>query len=188
MIVFTAVAYDKPVQNTIEIDESLFAKIAKGESASFERLYLLCKDVVFSYTLSTLRNPYDADDAASEVFLKIRSAAHLYKPSGKPMAWIFTITRNVCLMKLREQKKYSELNDIAAGQGFDIIPDIEDRLVLETSLKILGENEMKIIMLHAVAGMKHREIADLLNKPLSTVLSRYNRGIKKLRKELEKAL
>ena len=91
-------------------------------------------------------------------------------------------------MKLREQKKYSELNDIAAGQGFDIIPDIEDRLVLETSLKILGEDEMKIIMLHAVASMKHREIADLLNKPLSTVLSRYNRGIKKLRKELEKAL
>lgn len=188
MIVFTAVAYDKPVQSTIEIDEALFPRIAEGESGAFECLYLLCKDAVFSYTLSILRNTCDADDAVSDVFLKIRGAAHLYKPSGKPLAWIFTIARNVCLMKLRENKKYTELKDDSPEKGLDRISDAEDRAVLEAAFKILSGDEIKIIILHAVSGMKHREIASLFGLPVSTVLSRYNRGIKKLRKELENAL
>ena len=40
-------------------------------------------------------------------------------------------------------------------------------------------------MLHAVSGLKHREVGELLGLPLSTVLSKYNRGIKKLRGQLE---
>ena len=61
----------------------------------------------------------------------------------------------------------------------------EDRLTLEKAFTILPENTCRIIMLHAISGMKHREIAELLNMPLSTILSKYNRGIKKLQSELE---
>jgi RNA polymerase sigma-70 factor (ECF subfamily) len=43
-------------------------------------------------------------------------------------------------------------------------------------------------MLHAESGMKHREIASLLDMPISTVLSKYNRGIKRLQTELERML
>ena len=47
------------------------------------------------------------------------------------------------------------------------------------------EEERQIILLHAVSGLKHREIAELLEKPLSTVLSKYNRGLKKMKIQLE---
>jgi RNA polymerase sigma-70 factor (ECF subfamily) len=43
-------------------------------------------------------------------------------------------------------------------------------------------------MLHAVSGLKHREIAEIYNMPLATVLSKYNRSIKKLQKALEDKL
>ena len=49
----------------------------------------------------------------------------------------------------------------------------------------LDDTERQVILLHAVAGLKHREIAELLKCPLSTVLSKYNRGLKKARKQLE---
>ena len=48
-------------------------------------------------------------------------------------------------------------------------------------MEALNDDERQIIMLHAVCGFKHREIAELLNKPLSTVLSKYRRGLKKLK-------
>ena len=47
-------------------------------------------------------------------------------------------------------------------------------------MKSLNEEEREVISLHVVSGFKHREIAALLQKPLSTILSKYNRAIKKL--------
>jgi len=65
---------------------------------------------------------------------------------------------------------------------------LADRMTLEKAFAVLPEDSCRIIMLHAVSGMKHREIAELLNMPISTVLSKYNRGIKKLQTELERML
>ena len=61
----------------------------------------------------------------------------------------------------------------------------EDRQLLQQALAGLGEEERRIILLHAVAGLKHREIAQLLEKPLSTVLSKYHRGLGKLRSRMK---
>ena len=51
----------------------------------------------------------------------------------------------------------------------------------QDALAILGDQERKIVMLHAISGLKHREIAELLELPLATVLSKYHRALKKLR-------
>ena len=59
---------------------------------------------------------------------------------------------------------------------------VEDRLIVRQMLSALDENERQIVSLHAVAGLKHREIASMLDMPLATVLSKYNRSIKKLQK------
>jgi RNA polymerase sigma-70 factor (ECF subfamily) len=68
--------------------------------------------------------------------------------------------------------------------GFSVIQNVEDRIVLEGAFQVLNDEERSIVLLHAVSGMKHKEIASILNKPLSTVLSKYNRAIKKLNQEL----
>ena len=71
------------------------------------------------------------------------------------------------------------------GEGWNAIPagepgvSAEDRLLLQEGLGRLGEEERYILLLHA-GGLKHREIAALLELPLSTVLSKYHRGLKKL--------
>ncbi|MDD3369475.1 MAG: RNA polymerase sigma factor [Lachnospiraceae bacterium] len=181
-------AYDEPPQTEpVEIDETLFARIGNGEPDAFCELYYQTQNIIYSYTLSLLRNQCDAEDTLQETYLKIRSAAHLYRPFGKPMAWIFTIARNVCLMKFRQQKHLSAMNieNVPEPLDFSQIEDREDRVVLETAFTVLTEEEVRIIVLHAVSGLKHREISSLLELPLSTVLSKYNRGIKKLRKQLE---
>lgn len=59
------------------------------------------------------------------------------------------------------------------------------RHVLRAALSVLSEQERQVVMLHAVTGLKHREIAQLLELPLATVLSKYRRALKKLNLLLE---
>ena len=57
----------------------------------------------------------------------------------------------------------------------------EDRLTLQALLEQLEDQEREIVTLHALTGLKHREIAALLEIPLATVLSKYSRALKKLK-------
>ena len=90
-------------------------------------------------------------------------------------------------MKLRSQKRYADIPDYE----WDAIADdnaefgSEDRMVLKAALTNLNSEESQIVLLHAVSGLKHREIAEMLDMPLATVLSKYNRSIKKLQKMFE---
>ena len=59
-----------------------------------------------------------------------------------------------------------------------------DKVVLHAALHILKEEERQIVLLHTAAGLKHREIAADLGMPLATVLSKYNRAMKKLKNHL----
>ncbi len=187
MLVFAALTEGRP---TIPIDETLFVRIAEGEKEAFETLYTQSSSAVYAYALSILHNQEDAEDAMQETYLKIRGAAHLYQAKGRPMAWIFTIARNICLMKFRQQqhRTHDPLDENMEDTNFTKIRDTEDRAVLMAAFRILSDEEKQIVMLHAVSGLKHREIAAMMRLPLSTVLSKYNRAAKKLRKELERAL
>lgn len=75
--------------------------------------------------------------------------------------------------------------DLFKRIGNDDMTDADDRIVLEGVLSLLSEEEREIVILYAVTGMKHKEIAESLGLNLSTTLSKYYRALKKLRKYLE---
>ena len=137
--------------------------------------------------LRILGSQQDAEDAVQETFVKAYQSAAQYRSQGKPMAWLITITRNLCMEKLRERGKRSDIPEEDWDKYLEQTPaSPEDRLVLEQCLKALDDSERQIVILHAVGGMKHRETAELLGLPLATVLSKYSRAIKKLKSKLEK--
>lgn len=169
------------------VKEELFIQIAEGDVQALETLYYQTYQAVYGFILSILKNQYDAEDILQETYIKIKTGAHLYKPQGKPLAWIFTIARNLSYMKIRKDKNtqtspYEELENML---DFSAVEDKENKLLLEAAFSILGDEERQIIILHANTGLKHREIAALVKLPLSTVLSKYNRGMKKLRNYIE---
>lgn len=101
------------------------------------------------------------------------------------MAWILTITRNLAYQRLRRAKRETAAEDIPEEADHAILSEeTENKMILETALKTLGEEERQIVMLHAVSGLKHREIAALLGLSLPTTLSRYHRALAKLQKQL----
>lgn len=167
------------------LDERLLPLVGQGDPEAFEVLYRSTEKAVYALALSILRNPHDAEDIVQETYLKVRAAAHLYVPQGKPLAWLFTITKNLCRDLLRGQSRTEAAPDGAEDDlRFSYVSDPTDRLVLEAAPKALGEEERQVVLLHAASGLKHREIARDLGLPLSTVLSRYSRALKKLQRYL----
>lgn len=171
--------------NTIVIDESIFEDIARGDKVAFSQLYEASSKVIYAYLLTYVKNPEDAADLMQDTYLKIRSAAGLYKPYGKPMAWIFTIARNLALMKLRKDTAHpqEELSEIVASRE-NPQEQVENKMILSAAMEILSPEDYRIVMLHAVSGMKHREIAELMGLSLTNTVNRYNRALKKLKKQI----
>ena len=168
-----------------KLDEGLLPRVGQGDTSALEALYVQTERAVYALALSILRDPEEAQDVTQEVYLKVRAAAHLYVPQGKPLAWLFTITKNLCRDVQRTRGRTDQAPEgLEDDARFSYVSDPTDRLVLEAALKALGDEERQVVLLHAVSGLKHREIAQDLGLPLSTVLSRYNRALKKLKRYL----
>ncbi len=163
--------------------EQLLLQVGQGDREAFARLYSLTRGAVYALALTLLHDAHEAQDVAQDAFVRVWERASGYRPQGAPMAWLLTVARNQALSRLRQGGRRVELDEEAwnaiPAQAPDVSP--EDRQVLQEALAGLGAEERQIVLLHAVAGLKHREIARLLEQPLSTVLSKYHRGLKKLR-------
>lgn len=168
------------------LDECI-AKIAEKSSDALSDLYGKTSTAVFSYALSILKHRQDAEDVLHDCFVQIYNSANQYKSSGKPMAWILTITRNLCMQKFRRDSKVIDLPDDDWEIYLESKDDmsVEEKLLIKKCMRSLPTEDLQIIILHAVCGYKMREIAEMLGVPLSTVLSKHSRSIKKLRQSLE---
>jgi len=168
-----------------EVLDKYIYRIAEGDKSSLGALYEDTKSAIYGFALSIVKNQADAEDILQDVYVQIYRGAKSYKSKGKPMAWMLTITRNLALMKIRAQNKAALLSDEELINVHNPSVTDEDRMVLQAILSDLNDEERHIVVLHSLTGLKHREIANLLEMPLSTVLSKYNRAIKKLKKILE---
>ena len=75
-----------------------------------------------------------------DCFVSVYRTAPTYRPLGKPIAWILTIARNLCLMKIRERRKFTELPDEDWQTAFEDTrqKDPDDRIVLEACMEKLA--------------------------------------------------
>ncbi len=171
--------------------ESLIEEIAMGKKEAVGELYNVISTDVYAYALAKTKNKHDAEDITSDTFVQIYKYARRYEKRGKPLAWIFTITSNLVnrYFTLKSRNVSFEENVVSLENGLQLESNEEktlDGLYLRKMLSLLSNEEREIVILHLISQLKHREIAKLLGLPLSTVLSKYNRAIKKLSKMKER--
>lgn len=187
MLVLGAMAQEARAANPNGELEALISGIAAGSREDLAELYRRTRAAVYGLALSYLKNGAEAEDVAQDTFVKVWAAAPSYRPQGNPMAWLLTIARNLALGRLRTAARIQDLSE-AQWSAFSIESDsltADDRTVLAAALGRLSDEERHIVVLHAVCGLKHREIAQFLGLALPTVLSKYHRSLKKLKTILE---
>ena len=159
--------------------DNLMKEVTQGSERAFEELYEGMKRGVFALAYSYLRNYEDAEDVLQQTFLTVKRKAYLYRVGTDARAWIFQIAKNAALDELRKRKQRKE-GELLQEEGVETPVVFLDELTAR-----LSEEEREIVIMKAVWGYKHKEIAEEKGLPLGTVTWKYNEAIKKLRKEQE---
>ena len=167
--------------------EGLLAGLAAGNRDSLAALYHRTRAAVYGLALSYLKNGHDAEDVTQDTFVRAWDKADQYRPQGKPLGWLLAIARNLALMKLRDRGKSQDLPE-DQWENLAIenpMVTLEDRQLLTAAMAVLTDQERQVVILHAVTGLRHKEIAALLEIPLATALSKYHRALKKLKSAMK---
>lgn len=164
--------------------DKLIIEISKGDIKSLEKLYRDLGPTVFGLALSILKSKTLAEDVLQDTFIRVKIAASTYRPGTNGRAWILTIARNIAISIVRGSRYETYVDEELSikSDGIDHAQKSIDSLMLKETLSKLDEQERQIVLLHAVKDLKHREIAQIIDIPLGTVLWKYHRAIKKMNK------
>ena len=164
----------------MEVNKKIINKLKERDNDTFELVYYEYKDLVYFVAFSVLKNKNDTEEIVQDVF--IRMLNEIDKFDGRYFkAWLLKMTKNLSINKYRSINKEDNISDDEIG-NFASIDEFKKRDYLLEIEEILDEQCFKVVVLHLVYGMKHREIAEYLGIPLGTVCTLFNNSIKKLKK------
>jgi RNA polymerase sigma-70 factor (ECF subfamily) len=186
MILLSLIIKEETENSNDDILEKLLFKMAKGEKEAFEEFYKLTKASVYAFSLSILKSVPDAEDIAQTVYLNLFNNVRKYKSKGKPMAWMLTMVKNLCYDKIRKDSHTEQLQDFSDNKiEITTHSTVDNKVLAEACLNILPDEERNILILHIVSGLKRREISELLEIPMGTVATKYNRALEKIKKHMQ---
>jgi RNA polymerase sigma-70 factor, ECF subfamily len=157
--------------------------------SAFEAEALPHADRLFRMAMWFERNRASAEDAVQETMLQALRSFHRYQPGTNCRAWLITILRRVLANRRRASRRSLLVEDpddvIADTTAFVPSPrqDLTDEDVL-LALRTLPLPFQEAIVLCDVEGLTYKEIAEALDIPVGTVMSRLHRGRARLRAEL----
>ncbi len=127
-----------------------------------------------------------SDDLAQETFIKSYKYIHSYKASARFSTWLYRIAYNVFLDNQNQKKIYSNTlkEDGNLLHYHEPVYQVENKMDVDTLLKLLNNEERWAISLSYLSDMSHEKIAEVMDCPLGTVKSYILRGKEKLRKHL----
>lgn len=157
----------------------------------FRQELLTCLDGLYGYAMSLSRNQAEAEDLVQETYLRAVRSYNQLTPDSNLKGWIYRITRNIWLNEVRDKRKFSEIDDeerenaINHAQSNDnphasYVAEFE-RAIVRDAVEQLPEHFREVIQLREFQGLSYQEIADILQCPVGTIMSRLGRARDKLR-------
>jgi len=178
-------------------DDELVRGCQRGNEECFNELVYRYKNDLYQYILALTRDDGAAGDIFQEVFLNFYRRIGEYEPQGKLKSYLFTSARNRVLNYFRDKDDAFSLDDtdeegnaylhqeIAGGDNnpLDGLTQAEGLEKIKQASLILPEKQREVVYLKQL--MTFQEIAEMLNRPLGTVLTDYHRGIRKMQQLLK---
>lgn len=156
---FTAKLSENPT------DAELVQGCKRGNVRAYERLYELQAARMKSIAFHLVGNRADAEDAVQETFLKVYRAIDAFEGQSSLATWMCRILINCCYDLMRRQQKAAEKpvrGEVASESKLPL------KVALERALEQLNERQRIVFMLFEVEGLKHSEIAAILQVPEGT--------------------
>lgn len=158
-------------------------KIKNRDEVAFEYIYNETKSAVYAVIIVIIKDHNLTEDIMQETYIKMIKSINSYNPKQKFKTWLLTIARNTAIDYYRKKKREDSV-DIQENEYLFPVEksDVDNEYNANYLLSLLTEEEKEVIVLYAMEDYKHKEIAEILNKPIGTVIWIYNKAMKKLRK------
>lgn len=163
--------------------EKLMKEIRRDPEKGLRRLYDAYAKIMQTTAQVICRSTDKANEVVNDVLVKIWKLAEKIEDIDNPEGWIYVITANTAKDSLRERNSFPLEEDIAASK--DAIQEVLDRNSFYWMIQDLSEIEQAIMIHKFVSGCTFQEIAEVLEKPMTTVTSTYYRALDKIKKNVE---
>ncbi len=173
-------------------DADLVKDYRKGNQKAFEILLKRYERPLYSFIFRFVHDRESADDLFQQTWFKVVRYLHMYKEEGKFSSWLFGIANNACIDEIRKDKT-KQKDDYISEEKLDTLPDCEGDPMeilqkkekskwLEKAVEKLPAEQQQVILLRVYADLSFREIAELLQSPLNTILGRMHYATQSLKK------
>jgi RNA polymerase sigma-70 factor (ECF subfamily) len=185
-------------------DHDLVQRVQAGDSAAFRALFDKYHRRAFAVAMGVVKNEDDALDAVQEAFVKVHRSIHKFEGSSSFYTWLYRIVMNVSIDHVRRTSRRKNLDfdertlheeSEVAGDGA-LVPSITDAnpskailrrelgSAIQAALQELPEHHRAVIVLREIEGMSYEEMAEALDVPKGTVMSRLFHARKKMQTAL----
>lgn len=137
-------------------------------------------DKIYRYCYFKLKNQHIAEDITQETFLRFMESNH-YKDVGRPLAYMYTIARNLCMDEFRKVTIEELKEDMKEGGFEDALIEKEN---LKQAMKVLTNKEQELLLLRYVNEISFADLSKLYGKSRFALY----RELSKITKKLERRL
>lgn len=148
----------------------------------FDSFYEQTSQKVFFVIIGIVKDNMIAEDLMQDTYMQFLKKIDDVDPNHNPTAYLVTIGRNYALNHYTKYKREIQNDEILEMiPSHDEVKDDDDIFAL---LDLLDHDERETVVLHTINDLKFREVSDIMNKPLGTVLWLHKKAMEKLRKKL----
>lgn len=135
------------------------------------------------FALSLTRHASNADDLVQNCLERALGSVASKRPDGDLRAWLFTILYHQFVDNHRRTRRYARMLEFFTGRD-DAQPSTERTVIAQTTLKAfdqLSTEQRALLLWISVEGLSYQQVADILEVPIGTVMSRLSRARQALR-------
>lgn len=161
--------------------EAIIEEFKEANYTSFDLFYHATNKQLYVYIYDILRNRQSSEDILQETYMKFLNNIDKYQKNTNYFNFLVTIARNLAINAYNKNKKLVFDEEII----HQVVDEKENDPSVFHYLDYLDDVEREIVILHIIDNLKFKEIAKLKEEPLGTILWRYNKAIKKLKRKVE---
>ena len=176
------------MKETININRRIVERCLEGDIKAQYHLYKQYSKAMYNIAIRFLNNKMDAEDILQESFITaFRRLSELKNPDVFG-SWLKRIVINKCISLQRKRKiDFQEIDEYKHGE--EVLPDEEtkevDPSIVHKAIRQLPPKGRSVLVLRALEGYSHREIAEMLEISVSTSKTQYSRALSLLHIQLK---